>query len=216
MTVTEPQDALTFIQPLIKEISDKETLNLFMNKNLMNVLGIMRADNIPMTIDEIAETFNKMDNKKSVKTIYRYLNELEHGGLVVQAGKRITRDGKGHKAKTLYLRSAKIFLPIKDESSVECDEIKQRNDLLFKTIALILSQLSNNKVYDPEKLREFSKNVNLSYSKKVRNILINANSELTDLVSKLDWNSIDSLLFYLNDLLLIMDSDILSKKLNET
>jgi len=80
----------------------------------------------------------KLDhNKKSDKTIYRYINELTQAGLLIKAGQRVIT-GKTA-TETLYARKARIYLLRQQAHDTwKCDECK---DTLEKVGALIgLSQ----------------------------------------------------------------------------
>ena len=122
MSNDEFKDVISYEEQLFKVLKDEKKLKLFENKNLAYLLKFLRDFQRPMTVKDLQEAFKEESRisgnislSKSDKTIYRYLNNLEKAGLVVQAGVRMYPDKT--KSQTLYGRPAKIFLP--DYSAIE-------------------------------------------------------------------------------------------------
>ena len=125
------QDAVAYSQSLMKEITDEETIQLFKDKNLSRVIEFLRTHKGAMTVPELEESFKKIGEEKSDKTIYRYLKKLEDAGLVIQAGKRVFASETKVKTQTLYMRSAKVFYIVKPEDDEEaCPEEKKLTEAL--------------------------------------------------------------------------------------
>jgi len=66
------QDAITYSQPLMMEITDESVLELFEDRNFVLVLGLLRTRDGAMTVKELVDAFVKAGEKRSDKTIYRY------------------------------------------------------------------------------------------------------------------------------------------------
>ncbi|MFX1284646.1 MAG: winged helix-turn-helix domain-containing protein [Promethearchaeota archaeon] len=105
------QDIINYKPEVLKIISDEETLKLLSDINYENVMRILRKK--PMTVQEITKAFNiiaktcSKTEKKSDKSIYRYLKVLEEKRMVVTAGQRVVM-GKTATEK-LYMPTARIF-----------------------------------------------------------------------------------------------------------
>ena len=105
------QDIIEYKPVILKVLSDEKTLKILENPNCGMMLPILRKG--PMTVQEITKAFNKMaDNSDSIerrsdKSIYRYLKDLEEVGVVATAGQRVIM-GKTASEK-LYMRTARVF-----------------------------------------------------------------------------------------------------------
>ena len=195
MSDNQPQDAITYSQPLMKEIMDDEIIKLFKDKNLSSVLGFLRTHKDPMTMRELEESFRKIGEEKSNKTIYRYLKKLEEASLVVQAGKRVfTTNKKKLKTQTLYTRAAKIFFPIvkAEESETISEEERHQKEKMIKAIGISIGNHMNTQLKSIDCLKRFLKKFKYEGSSLPRKILQNAKDEITDLLMDLDWKYIES------------------------
>ncbi|MFW9905328.1 MAG: hypothetical protein ACFFFH_13390 [Candidatus Thorarchaeota archaeon] len=198
----EFQDAVTYSQRLMKEITDDETIQLFKDKNLSHVIEILRTHKGPMTVLMFEEEFKKIDPEKkgkSVKTIYRYLKDLEVAGLVAQAGKRVFPSGK---TQTLYMRSAKVFYIVKPEEEEEaCPEEKK----MTEAVGISIGKKMNLRLKSVACLEKFLRRFKAQYSSYPREIIKNAEDEITHLLEDFDFESskrfieMISLLALLND-----------------
>ncbi|MFW9853444.1 MAG: hypothetical protein ACFFFG_00190 [Candidatus Thorarchaeota archaeon] len=187
------QDAITFTQPIIQEINDPETINLFDDQNHMMVLSILRTG--PHTVPEIQGALREKSLDRSTKTIYRYLKKLEGKKLVVQGGKRVylTPDRK-HKTQTLFMRSAKIFFPIKGRTK---KEITKDHSEMHEVLAHILEKRLDSPVSSLNCLIEvlsrfFEEETELTQ----RSILVaeeKSGKELSETIDKLEWKQIEGL-----------------------
>lgn len=92
-------------------LTDEDTNQLLWDFNYNAVIRILRQG--PMTLNEIAEEFNRIAEKdkfiksKAATTVYRYVKVLEEGGLVTQAGRRVHYDKNA--TEILYSRTATVF-----------------------------------------------------------------------------------------------------------
>ncbi|MFX0124161.1 MAG: winged-helix domain-containing protein [Candidatus Hodarchaeota archaeon] len=174
------QDAITYSQPLLKEITDDETIQLFKDKNLSCVIEFLRTHKDPMTVTELEDSFKKIGEEKSDKTIYRYLKKLEDAGLVIQAGKRVFKTKKKKlKTLTLYMRTATIFL-IKPQ--------KMWPEEILKAIGISIAKHMNMKLNSINCLENFLKNLNSKYYSYPMSIIQNAETEITDIFRALEFD----------------------------
>ena len=103
------QDVITFKPKKISFVSNDKDLKLFEDENLALVVKFLRKG--AMTIPDLMVAFEKHADKKSDKSIYRYLSKLIKGKLVAKAGKRITTTTANDlQSETLYIRTADAFI----------------------------------------------------------------------------------------------------------
>ncbi|MFX0185452.1 MAG: hypothetical protein ACFE95_20405, partial [Candidatus Hodarchaeota archaeon] len=194
MPDSEYQDAITYTQDLIKEISDLNTIKLFEDKNLMLVLKFLRTKS-SMTVKDLEESFTKVGEKKSDKSIYRYLKKLEEADLVVQAGKRVfPSDKKKIATQTLYMRTAKIFFPIKKPETEVSDEQQQQHKKKIEVIGSIIGNHLQTKMSSADCLDNLISKI---YSERMRlsqKLFQEADNNVASLISQLEWKCIESVL----------------------
>jgi Fe2+ or Zn2+ uptake regulation protein len=196
------QDAVAYSQKLMKEITDEGTIQLFKDKNLSRVIEFLRTHKGAMTVPELEESFKKINEEKSDKTIYRYLKKLEDAGLVIQAGKRVFASETKVKTQTLYMRSAKVFYIVKPEDEEEaCPEEKK----LTEALGISIGKKMNLKLKSVECLEKFLKRFKVQYSSYPREIIKNAEDEITHLLEDLDFEYSKSLIEMISLLALLND-----------
>ena len=205
--MSDPQykDAITYQQPLAMEIIDPEVINLFYDDNLMKVLDFLRTENEAMTVKDLEIAFEEFGKEKSTKTIYRYLKKLESANLVVPAGKRVFPLDKKLKTQTLYMRSARIFLPMMDHSEEVCEEDRERKEKMTKAIGLILANqmkmtLKSTKCISDLIIRIKERDLVVS-----RNVLTETTPEIEELVTGLNWKHIEGMMSTVGLLLLLSE-----------
>ena len=175
-------DAITYSQPLMKEISDDNAKKAFLDPNLSQILLMLRDSNKPMTVDELEEEFKAIDQQKSAKTIYRYLKTLEEAELVVQAGKRVySADIKKLRTKTLYMRAAKLFFPIRTPY-----EIKHQKKEIVDIIGKLIEKNSDKKLKSLDALNDFIADLFIRESELVRKVLKNTDEEQAKIIANWD------------------------------
>ncbi|MFX0170345.1 MAG: hypothetical protein ACFE9L_00335 [Candidatus Hodarchaeota archaeon] len=194
MSNCEYQDAITYTQDLIKEISDPSTIKLFEDKNLMLVLKFLRTKN-SMTVKDLEDSFAEVGEKKSDKTIYRYLKKLEEADLVVPAGKRVfPSDKKKIATQTLYMRTAKIFFPIKTPETEVSEEQHRQHKKKIEVIGTMIGNHFQNKLKSADCL---DKLITKIYSEKIRlsqKLFQETDAKIASMISELEWNCIFSVL----------------------
>ncbi len=201
------KDAITYSQPLMKEVTDKDIINLFKDKNLSSVIEFLRTHKGPMTVTELEDAFKNIGKKKSDKTIYRYLKDLEEADLVIQAGKRVYKTNKKKlKTQTLYMRTAKIFFPIIELEEKELsEEEQQQEEKMIEAIGISIGKYMNAKLKSTDCLKEFLKKFYREGASLPRTIIQNASDEITDLLTDLDWKFIESAVKTINFLAILND-----------
>lgn len=210
MVVNQYKDAITYSQPLLKEITDDEIIQLFKDKNISPVIEFLRTHKGPMTVTELEEAFKIIGEEKSDKTIYRYLKRLEEAGLVIQAGKRVFPSEKKVKTQTLYMRSAKVFYIVKPEEEEEaCPEEKK----MIEAIGILFGKHMNAKLNSVDCLEKFLIKFKTQLSSSPRAIIQNAEEEITDLLEDLDFECSKSLIETISLLSLLIDKTDWQKEL---
>lgn len=194
-------DAITYSQPLMKEIADDNAKKAFSDPNLSQILRILRDNNNPMTVDELEEYFKAIDQPKSSKTIYRYLKRLEDTELIVQAGKRVySRDEKKVRTKTLYMRSAKLFFPITTPY-----EMKRQKKEIVEVIADLITKTSEKTLKSSDKLITFIADLFIRESELVRNVFKNTDEEQANIIANWDLKQRQSAIAIIGRLALYQD-----------
>lgn len=92
-------------QEMVKAITDPEQVELFKNPNYSRILSILRKGEL--TIKEIHTHFNTdYEDKKTLSTIYRYMEKLTECGLVFVSREELK---KKHIIESYYSRTALFF-----------------------------------------------------------------------------------------------------------
>ncbi|MFX1511742.1 MAG: hypothetical protein ACFFCQ_04085 [Promethearchaeota archaeon] len=134
--MTEFQDVITIKPDPIRIIRDKETGRLLEDPNYIPIFIALRRT--PMTVKELEQEYNTMAvQKKSDKTLYRYLHVLKKANLVVPVGQRVVM-GKTA-TETLYGRTAVMFQMMYCDESWLCgskgqEMVKRINTLISKAL----------------------------------------------------------------------------------
>ncbi len=181
------QDAITFEQPLRKEITEKQN-QIFVDKNLFLVLDFLRANNQPMTVEDLEENFKKIGNEKSNKSIYRYLKKLEDEELVIQAGKRVYPYKNKLKTQTLYMRTAKIFFPVAKPKDQCFDTVTEQKDKMIEAIGLILGKQLKGSLKSNQCLKDFISKIYDIQNKLAIRYIDEADEEIAEKIRPLDWD----------------------------
>jgi Fe2+ or Zn2+ uptake regulation protein len=91
---------------MVKVLKDPEQIELFENPNYSRIIYIMRKGEL--TVKEIHRLFNEnYEDKKTLTSIYRYMEKLLEHGLVFVSREELKR---GHLIEKYYSRTAMIFL----------------------------------------------------------------------------------------------------------
>ncbi len=204
MENTQIQDAVTRKQILFLEITDKHVLKLFQDANLMRILTFLRSSPL-MTVKDLEQAFLEEGNEKSTKSIYRYLKKLEEGNLVIPAGKRVRASpNEKLKTETLYMRTAKIFFPKMEEKEID-PETKAHQTAFNEVLGKLLGLHLNKEKINAENLGLLTKKLKKQMFANSTSLFQSADEETANLISTLDWKSVNSLIEILGLLILLVD-----------
>ena len=212
MTQSDSQDAITQKQELFMEITDEIVLSMFKDENLMKILTFLRSTP-HMTVKELQTSFKESGEKKSDKSIYRYLKKLEKGNLIVQSGKRVFSDkDKRLRTETLSMRTAKIFFP-KWKSKKKSFEDEKCSKIYDQAFQKLFSKWVEKDFPSSEHLIEVLRKINEKKFEYSTAMMKNADEEAASLISALDWSSINSLIDTLGLVALLCDDNNWKKEL---
>ncbi len=148
-----------------------------------------------MTVKEIHELFKdeKGEYAKSIKTVYRYVEKLKEVGMLVEAGRRVTKDNRY--TEFLYCLKAQLIFfedPPEDERWWNKEEmLKEYIDNLFP---LVESQIEEEKL-DEEVYKKFLAEFNSLKSSIVDEMVLQAehNTTIADVYRKVAGGKINML-----------------------
>ena len=196
------QDVIIIEEKFVKRINKIENAKcLTDDKNCELLLDFLLEG--PMTFEDIKKTFVKVDEKKSDKTIYGYLNKLKKADLVMETGKRIITYSESQiKTLTLYSRTAKVFyiaidLEVEGQESISDNYFEVLSKLICEMMGIEnLDKKCFKKIYDEfiVKRRMDIEKLNEIKNPEILNLLATFDSRGTQFV-------IDSLMWltYIND-----------------
>ncbi len=197
------QDVITFKPERIKIISDRKINEILYDPNHLPIIKALRKG--PMTVREIETAYaNEAEESqdveaKSDKTIYRYLKVLEKADLVVPAGQRVVI-GKTA-TETLFSRSAEIFITRQTEDDYWSCEAGQE---LANKMARMLSRLYDDRKADEACIVKFMNKFDYEGNRYIVGLVEEADKELVDLISSIDWAYKDKVLNYVAMLAIIL------------
>ncbi|MFW9924524.1 MAG: hypothetical protein ACFFDW_14670 [Candidatus Thorarchaeota archaeon] len=175
---------------IIEYIQDEKVVKIFYEKNLNQILEILYE---PKTLEDIYDTLIKLQQKKSKKTIYRYILQLKKSGLVIEAGKRVYENfDQQIKNETLFTRVARIFIlngyKIPADSNAIENHLKIIEGIFKKRYTIFNSEenISKNILEILKRKREISEE-----------IVEESINNFADQLPQMEWNTF----FYLIDLL---------------
>jgi len=206
------QDVITFKPERIKIIYDRKINEVLLDPNHGPIIRGLRKG--PMTVREIEETYaNEAANipdleAKSDKTIYRYLKVLEKADLVVPAGQRVVI-GKTA-TETLFSRTADVF--ITGQSEHEYWSCETGKDLCDK-MALMLTKIFGDKKADKDCIMKFMNEFDAIGNKYIINLIEEADDEMIDLITGIDWAYKDKILNYVTIFAIALNNPELFEKL---
>lgn len=170
-----------------------------------------------MTVKEIHDLYyeeEKKEHKYTIKTIYRYLDELEAAGLVVVAGHRVTKGSRV--IEKLYTRTGKIFYKQMDE-----EYRKYKNEYyqdLIKNLHFALKILYEKPDLQLEEIQDALFTFFLTSHSKVDEIMskIEKNPKLAEFYSSISIDKINSLNQNLGMLMTFLTDSTIIEELRES
>lgn len=215
MTQDEFQDAITYKQPLIKEITNEATMSLFDDRNLLSVLKFLRTSDVPLTVKELELAFKRAKQIKSQKSIYRYLKKLEEHDLVVQAGKRVYPLKKNKlTTQTLYARSARIFFPVGQSTINLMNLDDSENKKLIHIIGEMLGTQINGELISLDLLYKVIRQIQIRQGKLFRSLMNDSKDKISNLLVEINWETIERLVAIVSLLVLFNDETNWQEELN--
>ncbi len=206
------QDVITFEPERIKIIYDRKINEILLDPNHLPIIRALRKG--PMTVREIEEAYSKAAEDsdeieaKSDKTIYRYLKVLEKSDLVVPAGQRVVI-GKTA-TETLFSRTAEAFITGQSEKEYwSCDIGKE----LAEKMAQILGKIVGDKKPDINCIVTFMNDFDAIGNKYIVSLIEEADDEMIDLITDLDWKYKDKILNYVSFFATVLKNPALFEKL---
>ncbi len=200
------QDIISYKQK-VSIVPDEQIMRrVFSDENLMLIVKALRKG--PMTVLDLVEEFKAEGIKKSDKSVYRYLKDLIECKLVARAGKRITSvTEKDLQSETIYIRTAKFFLTggLKHkEGKLGVEKTKKLFDLIF----VILNKRYPEKITTVEGVKTLLNKFDVKKDKLLVDLLENADEEVFQKESELDWGLVQYLLEYVGWLALLLEGNI--------
>lgn len=179
------QDTIAFKQKAFMIVKSPEAVKFLRDRKLrFRILSLLNE--CPMTLVELQKELEKSD-----KTIYRYLNELEKAGLVVQAGRRIIKNEKNKfSGQTLYAKAAKVFydgLLIEEiDQRIKDKKTADHQNKIMDQAAVLIGQLFENRKGDNKLLWELNKKLDQKRVAYIKKFLENSSEENMSIITSLD------------------------------
>ncbi|NHJ48648.1 MAG: hypothetical protein FK733_12760 [Asgard group archaeon] len=200
------QNIITYKQRVAVVPDENALQKMYSDENLMLIIEALRKG--PMTIDELVKEFEDKGQKKSDKSVYRYLKELIELKIVARAGKRIKSiDEKDLQSETIYIRTAKIFLTGNLKHKAE-KLGKEKIDQLFDVLKSLLMERYSDKITSKKALHDLLIRFDEKKEKLLIELLENANKETLKKISVVDWGLIVDMVEYAGWLALLLEQDL--------
>lgn len=190
----------------------------FRDDNIVFLRTILRQKG-PMTVKDIVEEFKNNRNKKSDKTIYRYLSKLTDVGIVSKIGKRVFVDENNNiRTEALYGNSAYLFLigieahPFSEKAE---ESILEKREQIAKVIGLFLQKQLGAKKINEQCFKKFLVRRHTNAQKKLIEIIEAGDEEIHSLVKELEYFDTGVILEVVSWLGSILDNPSLVKELEK-
>jgi len=133
----EYQDIITFEPKKVDVIFDTQIVEFLSDPHHQPLMNVLRKGNF--TVNELVEEYAKEGGeKKSDKTIYRYLKKFEEKGIIAMVGNRLVPGKKATQA--IYGRTAKLFYFYNVDKGYWSDENRKKDsEVLLVYLAKLLS-----------------------------------------------------------------------------
>lgn len=199
---------LTYEPKFLEIISDEDTYLALKEDHNRTILSLLKQN--PMTVQEITEEFNqKSEDKKSLKTIYRYINQLEQLGVVVNSGQLVT-EGKTATQK-IYSRTAHAYYAHTVKKQWDKDEGK----ILLDGIIKLFHTYSKDSNVDETKLKQLITGMDSFIEEELEKIAGDRGDEFINIIEEYSLTDLNRLMEYISKLILITNADKLKKMMTE-
>ena len=222
IVMNSKQNVLTYEPPMVKVITEEDefedtikddktgkdkiikrkVVELINDKKLFPIINVLRSG--PLTIKEIKKGYDELVGKpKKEMTIYRYVKQLEKGGLVVQAGRRVEMNKTA--TEILYSRTGKIFYNI-DLSKDYWGTIKSKKVLeILKGMLAIYPKF---KISSDENLRDLVTKLYALINTEVAKLLEESSEKIPDLFANKTYDEISKTINILQLFVLLSNPEI--------
>ncbi|MCG3221692.1 MAG: hypothetical protein H7641_09965 [Candidatus Heimdallarchaeota archaeon] len=151
------QDVISIEPSIFKYITVDTNDPTLRDENVAFLRTLLRQKG-PMTVRDVVKEYENNSNKKSDKTIYRYLGRLAEAGIAAKVGKRVFIDEENNiRTETLYGNSAYLYLTTADihpfSENAEGAVLLKR-DPITKVIGLFLKKRLSARRIDEECLKK--------------------------------------------------------------
>ncbi len=184
------QDVISIEPSIFKHITVDANDPTFRDDNVVFLRTLLRQKG-PMTVRDIVDEYEKENNKKSIKTIYRYLGKLTEAEIVAKVGKRVFVDEENNiRTETLYGNSAYLFLTATDihpfSENAEGPVLLKR-DPITKVIGLFLKKRLGSKNIDEECLKKILVKRHTNAEEYLVKTIESGDEEIYNLVKELEY-----------------------------
>lgn len=205
MEKPQPQRIITYHPKFIKIIEDDKILEILKDENHYPILKILKKQ--PMTVKELEIEYEKVTGKKkSDKTIYRYLKNLEDVGLVMGAGQLVT-PGKTA-TETIYSRTAMGFYIRDRMKNIREGEMGQK---IVKAITALLNHILGTN-YDENEIDNMLKHIDKSHDEMMEKLSDDIENNALESIENLDLREINTILEFTTMIgVLIKNKDLINE-----
>jgi len=205
---------ITFEQPIVMVLREKEELELYYNSKYETILRVLRDS--PLTVSEITERYNVISDKKRKEgTIYLFLKDLEKGGLIVQSGQHVSlkkKEGKTVYSRTLYSRAAKLIFP----SVLQSDHWKTKKRMrILGNANDLFSLYTKGQQSSLECLSDLVYEIYTNADLKIAEFFEDFSKDVFKIIGDKPFQELDSIMTILRLLMIILDPSVYENQLKK-
>ncbi|NPD88159.1 MAG: hypothetical protein HGN29_05530 [Asgard group archaeon] len=184
------QDVISIKPSIFKHIIVDANDPTLRDENVVFLRTLLRQKG-PMTVRDIVGEYENNNNKKSDKTIYRYLGKLIEARIVAKVGKRVFIDEENNiRTETLYGNRAYLFLTAADihpfSENAEGAVLLKR-DPITKLISLLLKKRFGARKTDEECLKKILVKRHTNAQDFLIQTIESGNEEIYNLIKELEY-----------------------------
>lgn len=212
------QDVISIQPKIFKHVPIEIDDPSFRDDNIVFLRTLLRQKG-PMTVRDIVDEYESNNNKKSDKTIYRYLSKLTDVGVVAKVGKRVFIDEENNiRTEMLYGNSAYLYLtgvnvhPFNE--NVE-ERLLEKRDSITKVIGLFLKKQLGSRKINEKCLEKILIKRHTNAQKNLINTIEAGDEEIYDLVAELEYYDTGIILEVLSWIGSILEEPNLAKEIEK-
>jgi predicted transcriptional regulator len=184
------QDVISIEPSIFKHITVDANDPTLRDDNVVFLRTLLRQKG-PMTVRDIVTEYEAENNKKSDKTIYRYLGKLVDADIVAKVGKRVFIDEDNNiRTETLYGNSAYLFLTATDIHPFSEDAegaVLLKRDPITEVIGLLLKKRLGARKIDEECLKKILVKRHSNAQKYLIETIESGDEDIYNLVKELEY-----------------------------